>query len=64
MNELEKIVENILRKNRELLIKKRERAFGAIMGDVMRIVRGKIDGKIVNEVVREKLSAELAKLSS
>jgi len=63
-DELENIIDEVLEKNKELLIKKKERAFGAIMGDVMKIVRGRIDGKIVNEIVRKKLNAKLTRLFS
>ena len=57
--ELEKIVEEVLQKNKQLIASKGERAMGAIMGDVMKIVRGKIDGRTVSEVVRVKLKSFL-----
>ncbi len=63
-NKLEEIVEEILERNEDLIRRKKERAFGAIMGDVMKIVRGRIDGRIVNEVVRSKLKAKLAETTS
>ena len=51
--DLERIVKNIVNMNTTFIKEKGERAFGKIMGLVMKEVRGKIDGRIVAEVVRK-----------
>ncbi|MHA1754957.1 MAG: Glu-tRNA(Gln) amidotransferase subunit GatE [Candidatus Odinarchaeia archaeon] len=53
--ELEKIIDSVIEKNNELIEKRKERSFSALMGEVMRVVRGKIDGKIVSEMLKEKM---------
>jgi glutamyl-tRNA(Gln) amidotransferase subunit E len=50
--ELERLVEGILDENESLLRARGERAESALMGDVMRQVRGRRDGKEVAEVLR------------
>ncbi len=63
LEELDKIIEKIIRNNIELVKKRRERAFKPLMGDVMKIVRGKIDGKTVSERLREKLQQVIKELN-
>jgi len=53
--EAEKIIENIIRENMEIVQKRGMKAMGLIMGRAMAVLRGRIDGKIVAEIVREKL---------
>jgi glutamyl-tRNA(Gln) amidotransferase subunit E len=55
LEDLEKIIDEIISKSSEEIIKRRERAFNIIMGRVMESVRGKIDGKIVAEIVKRKI---------
>ncbi len=62
LEELERIVDEIVSKNIELIKSRRERAFKPLMGDVMRVVRGKIDGKTVSEVLKRKIDEVLKKL--
>jgi len=50
--ELKKIVARVVRERLALIKERRERSLGPIMGEVMKEVRGKIDGKKVSEVVR------------
>ncbi len=52
ISELEKIVDDVFQKYPELVENKK---FSALMGEVMKIVRGKIDGKIVSETIKKKL---------
>ena len=54
--ELEKIVEQIMQDNKELVKSKERKAFGIIMGLVMKKVRGKADVAIVSEIIRSKLN--------
>ncbi len=53
--ELEKIVDKIIHDLREKVLERRERAFGLVMGRVMSLVRGRVDGKIVAGIVKNKL---------
>jgi len=55
MEELVKIIENIINENADVVKTRGERAFGLIMGKAMSKLRGRIDGRIVAEVVRKKL---------
>jgi len=55
VDELDKIIEQVLEMLSSKVKERGERAYGMIMGEVMREVRGKIDGSIVSKRVREKL---------
>ncbi len=61
MEYLERVIKEIMDKNRNLILERGERAFSPLMGHVMKEVRGKIDGKIVSKVLKEKLKEELMK---
>ncbi|MEM0473320.1 MAG: Glu-tRNA(Gln) amidotransferase subunit GatE [Candidatus Aenigmatarchaeota archaeon] len=50
--ELEKIVDDLIKENKDKLDKN---AYGLIMGLTMRQARGRIDGKIVDEVVKDRI---------
>lgn len=63
VNELEKIIDEILDKNTKLLSDRGEKAFKPLMGDVMKVVRGKIDGKIVSQILMRKIRERLSKIS-
>ena len=62
LEELDAIIEQVISKNIELIRIRGERAFKPLMGDVMRIVRGKIDGKTVSERLMKKLKEKIAML--
>jgi glutamyl-tRNA(Gln) amidotransferase subunit E len=60
---LKELVERVVRSNASLVRQRGEEAFSPLMGDVMREVRGRRDGKEVAEVLRRsiaKLRAEAA----
>ncbi len=59
--EVEKIVDEVIERNKEVILAKESKAFNIIMGEVMKIVRGKIDGKVVADIVKEKLNTYLKK---
>ncbi|MFX0208281.1 MAG: GAD domain-containing protein [Candidatus Hodarchaeota archaeon] len=59
IGELESIVKTIVEHNQELIKERGMNAFTAIMGDVMKKVRGKIDGKTVSENVKKAIQAKL-----
>ncbi len=54
--ELKKIVEKIIGQNKDLVEKSGVKAFGPIMGMVMREVRGKANAELVGELIRKKLA--------
>ena len=60
VEDLEKIVSEIVESEKKTIIERGERAFGVIMGRVMSRVRGRIDGKIVSQVVRDKIREVLS----
>ena len=57
--QVEALVEDIIKQNLETVREKGMRAMGLIMGRVMAKVRGRIDGKTVAEIVRQKLRKTL-----
>ncbi len=62
LEELEKMVDDLIQKNINLIQERKEKAFKPLMGDIMRIVRGKIDGKIVSQVLMRKIKETIEKL--
>ncbi|MHA1860301.1 MAG: Glu-tRNA(Gln) amidotransferase subunit GatE [Candidatus Asgardarchaeia archaeon] len=59
ISELEEEVEKVIRENEEMISQRGERAFGPLMGILMKKFRGKVDGAIVSKVLREKLNSLL-----
>jgi len=59
IEELESLVKTIVEQNQELIKERGMKTFAAIMGDVMKEVRGKIDGKTVSAVVKKEIQAKL-----
>jgi len=57
--ELGTIVKTIVEQNRALIKERGMQAFAPIMGDVMKEVRGKIDGKTVSDAVRMEIQNKL-----
>jgi glutamyl-tRNA(Gln) amidotransferase subunit E len=53
--ELEKIVDTLIKENRRLLTERGEKAFGMLMGLVMKKVRGRARADYVTELVKQKL---------
>jgi glutamyl-tRNA(Gln) amidotransferase subunit E len=58
-DDLRRIVEAVLAEKWQLLADKGERSFGPIMGEVMKHVRGKIDGALVGKVLKELMDGKL-----
>lgn len=52
---LQSIVDEIVRNNLSSIKAKPDKAFNIVMGEVMKIVRGRIDGRVVAETVKRKL---------
>jgi len=61
LTDLEKLVEETIKKNIERIRQKPDKSFNIVMSEVMKIVRGRVDGKKVAEVVEKKVK-ELVQL--
>jgi glutamyl-tRNA(Gln) amidotransferase subunit E len=59
--ELERIIDSAIEKNRRLIDERRANAFGPLIGIVMKEVRGKANAALVSELVREKLDQTIRK---
>ncbi len=53
--EAERIIDDIVKQNLAVVRERGERAMGVLMGKAMAILRGRIDGRVVAEIVREKI---------
>ena len=62
LDDLKTIVNEILSSNINLLKEKDMRAMAPLMGEVMKQVRGKIDGKIVSDELKKAISIKLKEL--
>ena len=58
-NDLEKMIDGLIRKNEELVTKRGEKAFGILMGAIMREVRGRAKAEVVSRLLKDKLSRKL-----
>jgi glutamyl-tRNA(Gln) amidotransferase subunit E len=54
--ELGKIIDGIIAKNKDLIEKSGSKAFGAVMGMVMKEVRGRANAETVSELIRQRLA--------
>lgn len=50
--ELEAVVSDVVARNRALIAERGDRAFSVLMGDVMKMARGRIDGGRVSEAIK------------
>jgi len=57
--EVEEIIENIIKENIEVVKSKGMGAMGMLMGRCMAVLRGKADGRLVNTILKEKLSKHI-----
>ncbi|MEM0232634.1 MAG: Glu-tRNA(Gln) amidotransferase subunit GatE [Candidatus Nezhaarchaeales archaeon] len=55
LDEVRSLVDRLIEENAVLIEGKGERAFKLVMGKVMSILRGKIDGKLVSDIVKERV---------
>jgi glutamyl-tRNA(Gln) amidotransferase subunit E len=53
--ELEKIINKVIDSNKDLIEKNKVKAFGPLMGMVMKEVRGKADAELVSSLIKKKL---------
>ncbi len=56
MDELERLIDKVIKENSDAVRSRGERAFGLVMGRVMAVVRGRVDGRVVAEAVRRRLA--------
>ena len=58
-DEIEEIIDEIIRSRMDFILKRGERAVGPLMGPVMERLRGRIDGRRVNEILKAKIEKVL-----
>ncbi len=58
LKELETFIDDLLNEKEELIKERKMGAFKPLMGEVMKVFRGKIDGKVVAEVLKKKLEVK------
>ncbi len=56
---VEKLIENIVNSKTDFIREKGARAVGPLMGVVMKELRGKVDGKVINKILAEKVKEVL-----
>ncbi|MCV0430347.1 Glu-tRNA(Gln) amidotransferase subunit GatE [Nitrosopumilus sp.] len=61
-DDLEKIIENIVDKNKELIKNQKERAIGPLMGIVMKELRGKASGETINNLLLKNIKKKIENL--
>jgi glutamyl-tRNA(Gln) amidotransferase subunit E len=54
--EIEKIIDDVIAKNKDLVEKSGAKAFGIVMGMVMKEVRGRANAETVGELIRQRLA--------
>ena len=58
--EMEKIIDKIVKENIQVITERKEKAIGILMGKAMGILRGKAPGKTVNEILTRKIKEILS----
>lgn len=61
-HDLDDFIEKLVREKRDLLVERGEGAFKPLMGVVMKEFRGKVDGRIIAEKLKNAIKSELEKL--
>jgi glutamyl-tRNA(Gln) amidotransferase subunit E len=56
-DELRTIIDQVVEKNRAIVSEKGERSFSVLMGEVMKVARGRADGQLVSKLLRERISS-------
>ncbi len=56
-SDLEALIDGIIKTESKLIAERGEDAFSPLMGEVMKQVRGKVDGQLVSRLLRQKLKA-------
>ena len=58
-SDLEKIIEEIVENNQEIIKNQKERAVGPLMGIAMKEMRGKASGEMVNKILAKNIQKKL-----
>jgi glutamyl-tRNA(Gln) amidotransferase subunit E len=61
-SDLEKIIEEIVEKNQDIIKNQKERAVGPLMGIAMKELRGKASGEMVNNLLLKNIKKKLASI--
>lgn len=61
-SDLEKIIEEIVEKNQNIIKNQKERAVGPLMGIAMKELRGKVSGEMVNNLLLKNIKKKLASI--
>lgn len=64
IEDVKKFLDELVEKNVKLIAERGERAIKGLMGDAMRVLRGKVDGKIVYNLLLERIKRKIAELKS
>ncbi len=64
IDEVKKFLDELVERNVKLIAERGERAIKGLMGDAMRVLRGKVDGKIVYNLLLERIKRKIAELKS
>jgi glutamyl-tRNA(Gln) amidotransferase subunit E len=59
VSDLRNIIDGLIKENEKLVRERREDAKGMLMGKIMKLARGRVDGKIVSDVLTERLQSYL-----
>ena len=62
IGDLNKIIRDIINKNKNLILEKEMRAMGPLMGEIMKKVKGGIDGALVSKELKTQLTEKLKEL--
>ena len=57
--DLEKIIEEIVEKNQDIIKNQKERSIGPLMGIVMKKLRGKASGEMINSILLKNIKKKL-----
>ena len=55
-HELQRIIQELIDQNRRLISERGERAFGPLMGMIMKKYRGRVDARMVSALIKEEIS--------
>jgi glutamyl-tRNA(Gln) amidotransferase subunit E len=59
VTEIEKFIKKLVQSKEEFIRDRKERAFSPLMGLVMKEFRGKVDGKVISELLRKEIQTLL-----
>lgn len=57
--ELERILDDLVKANMDIIHEQRERSIGPLMGIAMKTMRGKVDGQKINQILEKKIKEKL-----